>query len=152
MPPLTARRLTATERGLADEVFGAGLACGRVRVLAVPVWPRAFVAGPGLMVWPAAQAWADFGQAPLRTQASGVHELTHIWHAQGGVVLALAKLRAGDSAAAYAYDLAGLGDFAGLNIEQQAMVVEHAFLAGRGAAAPFVARQYAEIASAWRGA
>jgi len=144
------RALTAAERSLALEMFGAGLDAGPVRLLAIPCWNRAFVAGPRLIVWPAAALPADFGAAPLAVQATFVHELTHVWQAQHGVRLLLAKLKAGDSAAAYAYDLTADSNFAALNIEQQAMVVEHAFLARRGAAAPFPAELYARASSAWR--
>jgi hypothetical protein len=150
MPPFAVRRLTSGERALAEEVFGAGLHAGRVRILAIPVWNRAFVAGPALIVWPAATAPADFADEPLARQAVLVHELTHVWQAQNGVGLLMAKLRAGDSAAAYAYDLAQGPAFAALNIEQQAMVVEHAFVASRGGATPHPAALYAEAASAWR--
>ena len=129
-------------------MFGGALDSGRVRMLAIPVWPRAFVAGPSLIVWPARTLPADFGAASLRAQATLVHELTHVWQAQNGVRLILAKLRAGDSAAAYAYDLTADTDFAALNIEQQAMVVEHAFLASRGAATPFAAELY--VNAVWR--
>jgi hypothetical protein len=131
-------------------MFGGGLDAGRVRVLAVPVWPRAFVAGPGLIVWPAAQALADFGVAPLGLQAVFVHELTHVWQAQNGVALLVAKLRAGDSRASYAYDLMGGEGFGRLNIEQQAMVVQHAFLAARGVRTQHPAEIYADAASGWR--
>jgi hypothetical protein len=150
MTPLQRRRLTAGERTLGEEMFGAGLDPGRVRILALPVWRRAFVAGPSLMLWPAAEAPADFAAEPLGLQATFVHELTHVWQAQNGVRLALAKLRAGDSAAAYAYDLAGGGEFAALNIEQQAMVVQHAFLASRGGRTPHPAELYADLSPAWR--
>jgi hypothetical protein len=148
--PPSLRRLTKGETALAFEVFGAGLDAARVRLLTIPVWNRAFVAGPRLMVWPRRNAPVDFSAAPLRLQASFVHELTHVWQAQRGTFLPLAKLKAGDSAASYAYDLAGLADFAALNIEQQASVVEHAFLAARGAAAPFAAHLYAQAARTWR--
>lgn len=148
--PFSLRSLTPGEQTLASEVFGGGLDAARVRLLTIPVWSRAFVAGPRLMVWPHRSAPADFSAAPLGLQATFVHELTHVWQAQRGTFLPLAKLKAGDSAAAYAYDLEGLADFAALNIEQQASVVEHAFLAARGAAAPFAAHLYAQAARAWR--
>lgn len=150
MKPLATRRLTLGERALAGEVFGAALDASRVRILALPVWNRAFVAGPGLMVWPARAAPADFADAPLRLQAVFVHELTHVWQAQNGIRLILAKIRAGDRAESYAYDLTGDPDFSALNIEQQAMVVEHAFLAERGAAAPYGAERYASLRPCWR--
>lgn len=154
MKPLSRRQLTAGERAFAAEMFGSALDAGRVRILALPFWSRAFVAGPGLIVWPAAQAAEDFAapDIPLRTQAVFVHELTHIWQAQHGVRLILAKLRAGDGARSYAYDLAGGPDFPHLNIEQQAMVVEHAFLASRGVETPHPPDLYARASGHWRSA
>lgn len=131
-------------------MFGAALDAGRVRLLAVPLWNRAFVAGPALVVWPARWVSNDFSRAALRLQAIFVHELTHVWQAQNGVGLLRAKLRAGDSAASYAYEAAGLADFSALNIEQQAMAVEHAFLASRGAATPFAAKAYAGVSQILR--
>jgi len=150
--PFSLRRLTPGERGLSAEMFGAGLDAGRVRLLALPVWNRAFVAGPGLMVWPAATIREDFAapEVPLAVQAVFVHELTHVWQAQHGVALLLAKIKAGDSAASYAYDLDGGRPFTAMNIEQQAMVVEHAFVASRGGATPHPAPRYAEASACWR--
>ena len=152
MRPLALRRLTANERALAAEMFGVALSAERVRILALPLWSRAFVAGPGLMVWPARWARSDFAapETPLTTQAVFVHELTHVWQAQRGVFLLLAKLRAGDRAASYAYDLDAGPGFEAMNIEQQAMVVEHAFLAARGAETPQRAKLYAEASAHWR--
>jgi hypothetical protein len=144
------RRLTPGERALAEEVFGRALDAERVRILSIPAWRRAFVPGARLIVWPAASLPADFAAAPLQLQAAFVHELAHVWQAQRGVGLLRAKLKAGDGPAAYAYDLAAQPDFRELNIEQQAMVVEHAFLASRGAPTPHAAARYAEIAQAWR--
>jgi hypothetical protein len=143
------RRLTPAELALAAEVFGEDLDAVRVRIFAVPVWPRAFVAGPSLIVWPAREVPADFGDAPLHLQATFVHELTHVWQAQNGVNLLLSKIKAGDNAAAYAYELTAGTDFTRLNIEQQARVVEHAFLAARGAQTPFAAELYANMAKFW---
>ena len=146
------RRLTENEQGLAREVFGAGIAPERVRILALPLWSRAFVAGSGLIVWPAATARADFGDpdTPLRVQAVFVHELTHVWQAQNGVSLLMAKLKAGDHEASYTYDLIFQPDFGALNIEQQAMVVEHAFALSRGGAAPHPPELYAQTQASWR--
>lgn len=154
MKRLSMRRLTAGERALAAEMFGERLDAGRVRIMAIPLWNRAFVAGPGLIVWPATSARLDFSapQVPLRTQAVFVHELAHVWQAQNGVSLILAKLRAGDQANSYAYDLSAGPAFSDLNIEQQAMVVEHAFLASRGGRTPHPAELYANVRSNWRGA
>lgn len=147
--PFRLRRLTAGERALAAEVFGAALDASRVRILPLPLWSRAFVAGPGLIVWPAARLPADFADAPLHTQAVLVHELTHVWQAQRGTGLLRAKLRAGDSAASYDYGAPDAA-FEALNIEQQATFVEHAFLAARGGATPHPAHVYAAVDPVWR--
>ena len=142
MPPLALRRLTGAEQALAREIFGPTFAAGRIRLFAAPLWRRAFAPNGWLVVWPAADARLDFTVAPAAATATFVHELTHVWQAQNGVNLLFAKLKAGDSAAAYAYDLDRGPAFSELNIEQQAMVVEHAFLARQGAPTPFPAAAY----------
>lgn len=152
MPALRLRRLTAGEQALADEVFGPGLNPAKVFLLTIPFWSRPFAAGSRLLVWPAQAALPDFSKGPLFLQSVFVHEMTHVWQAQNGVNLLAAKLRAGDSRASYAYDLADGRPFAALNIEQQAMVVQHAFLAGRGGGAPHPEAAYDRILAAWPGA
>jgi hypothetical protein len=147
MRPGARRRLTEEERALAAEVFGDALDPAPVRVLALPAsWPdRAFVPGRAFgrswIVYPRAQARRDFSTGPLWSQATFVHELVHVWQAQAGVWLPWAKLRAGDGRRAYRYGLDGR-PFASLNIEQQAMAVEHAFRLSRGGTAPFEAAAY----------
>ncbi len=146
------RRLTVGEKALAREVFGHGIAPERVRILSLPLWNRAFVAGPGLIIWPSATVRADFSDSTtsLHVQAVFVHELTHVWQAQNGISLLLAKIKAGDSDAAYRYGLLDSEAFAVMNIEQQAMVVEHAFTVSRGGVAPLAPEVYALAQSAWR--
>ena len=145
MKPGALRRLTEGEKALATAVFGSALALERVRIFALPVWRRPFAAGPALVFWPASVAWQDFSQAHLSLQGVLIHELTHVWQAQTGVNLALAKLRAGDGPEAYHYEPRfGLG-FSDLNIEQQAMAVQHAFLASRGASTPFTPEVHAAL-------
>ena len=139
------RPLTTGEGVLAHEVFGTRLSPDRVRLLAVPFWPRAFVASARLIVWPVRTARRDFSTAPIAQQAVFLHELTHVWQAQHGVNLIVAKLRAGDHPAAYAYDLDRQSDFSQMNVEQQAMVVQHSFLARRGEPAPYQANVYAAL-------
>ncbi len=143
------RKLSSGEAELAREVFGEALDPRGVRVFAIPVWDRAFAAGSRLVVWPARTARQDFSTAPLFEQSVFVHELTHVWQAQIGVNLILGKLRAGDGAQAYAYDLSENEDFRTLNIEQQAMVVQDAFLAARGGPAPFETQAYSAILATW---
>lgn len=145
------RPLTEGERRLAHEVFGRALDAARVRLVTIPYWSRAFVASGRLMVWPAKSLRPDFSapDVPLSVKAVFVHELTHVWQAQAGVNLVLGKLRAGDGPKSYAYDLGGGTSFADLNIEQQAMVVQHAFVLRRGGRAPFPAEAYAAVLPAW---
>jgi len=152
MRPLAARSLTPAERALAREMFHGRLDAARVRLFAAPLWRRAFVPGATLIVWPAGAARLDFGAAdtPLGEQATFVHELTHVWQAQAGVNLLFAKLKAGDAPRAYAYDLDDGCAFAARNIEQQAMMVEHAFLARRGATVPYSAEAYLAALPDWR--
>jgi hypothetical protein len=149
MKPLGWRRFTDGERAMAAEVFGSTLDVGRVRIFAIPVWNRPFAPGGRLVVWPAASAYADFSAAPLWLRSVLIHELVHVWQAQSGVFLPLAKLRAGDGRKAYAYDPADGRPFDALNIEQQAMVVQHAYMARHGGAAPFDLAVYSRILEAW---
>ena len=142
------RRLTAGERTLAHEVFGDALALERVRILASP-FPRAFVPGRWAardwIVWPRGRLPDDIAAAPVKTQAAFIHELVHVWQAQQGVNLLLAKLKAGDGQASYAYPLEQQCVWGGLNIEQQASVVEHAFRLSRGQATPARAAFYRSV-------
>ncbi len=123
-------------------MFGGALDPTPVRIWAWPrPWNRAFVAGRWFgrdwMIFPVAEAQPDFAAAGLRDQATFVHELTHVQQAQAGVNLLFAKLRARDDRAAYAYHLKGVRPWEVLNIEQQATVVEHLFLARHGVATPW---------------
>lgn len=148
MPPWRWRRVTAGERAVLDEVFAGTLDAARLRVWCLPpigwTFGRAFTPGgwvaPGrtVVAFPPKQALLDFtaAAAPLSALATFVHEATHGWQSQQGVNLAWAKLKAGDSPDSYRYALAPDTRWSGLNIEQQAMVVEHDFLARRGVAAP----------------
>jgi len=135
------RPLTPGEIDLAREAFGDSLDYAAIRLLPSP-WPfdRAFVPGRwfGLswIVWPRASLPKDVSEAPLKAQSTFIHELTHVWQAQLGVNLLTGKLRAGDSRASYAYPVAADCDWDRLNIEQQAMVVEHRFRLSRGLNVP----------------
>ncbi len=149
MRPGERRGLTVGERALADEVFCGGLVADRVRLVAspLPLVDRPFVAGTWFrrewVLYPHAGALADFSTTALPRLAVFVHELVHVWQSQQGVFLPFAKLRAGDSRASYAYRLEGDPTFAAMNIEQQAMAVEHAFRLSRGGDAPYAAEAYA---------
>ncbi len=149
MRPGGIRTLSPGERALADEMFAGAIATERVRLLAIPLWRRAFVPNGRWIVWPGHTAHKDFSAAPLAVQAVFVHELTHVWQAQSGANLILGKVRAGDGAQAYAYDLSAISDFRSLNIEQQAMVVQDAFLAARGVRTAYERAAYSAILATW---
>lgn len=143
------RTLAAGERALARGVFDDAINLDRVRVL-TPPWPwwpltRAFVPGRWFgrdwIVWPRRRAANDLSAGPFGAQAVLVHELVHVWQAQQGVNLLVGKIRAGDSRASYVYPTTSC-DWGALNIEQQAMVVEHAFRLSRGRTAPASAAFY----------
>lgn len=148
-PPLRIRRLTGGERAIAAEVFGAALDTERVRLFALPLWKRPFVPGGRLIVWAAESAYADFSEAPLWLRSLFVHELTHVWQAQSGVFLPLAKIKAGDGRAAYAYDPNDGRTFEVRNIEQQAMIVQHAYMDRHGAPVPFETAIYSKLLGGW---
>ena len=135
------RALTLAERALAEETFGDGLKLEAIRLLGTP-WPidRAFVPGRWFgrdwILWPARALAQDLALAPLRLQAVLIHELVHVWQAQQGVNLLTGKIRAGDRPSSYEYPVGVDCDWGGLNIEQQAMVVEHRFRLTRGGTVP----------------
>lgn len=135
------RPLTEGECALAGEAFGEALALDPIRLLPAPgPIDRAFVPGRWFgrdwIIWPGRTLPADIATAPLRLQAMLVHELTHVWQAQQGINLLTGKLRAGDRASSYEYPVGMDCDWSALNIEQQAMVVEHRFRLSRGLAVP----------------
>ena len=135
------RRLTQGEAALAASVFGHAIALERVRIVSAPrPFDRAFVPGRWFgrdwIVWPQPRLLPDLSCGPLAVQATLIHELVHVWQAQNGVNLLLAKLRAGDSHASYRYPLDPTCGWETLNIEQQAMAIEHRFCLSRGGAVP----------------
>lgn len=138
-PPI--RLLASGERALAREVFGSALQLETVRLVRMP-WPftRAFVPGRWFgrdwIVWPEKNHAEDLSAGPLPQQAVFVHEMVHVYQSQQGVNLLLAKIRAGDSAESYVYPVHDTCHWQALNIEQQAMVVEHRFRLSRGMRVP----------------
>ena len=135
------RGFTPGERRLARKALGDAVDLAKVRFFPTP-WPfdRAFVPGRWFgydwIAWPVRQLPRDFAKAPLRFQAVLVHELVHIWQAQTGINLLTAKLKAGDRPESYQYVVSDDCHWGGLNIEQQAMVVEHRFRLSRGQRTP----------------
>lgn len=143
------RALTEGERRLIRGQFGDAVALDPVRLMGTP-WPfdRAVVPGRWFgrdwVLWPGRALPEDFAIAPLSLQAVLIHEMVHVWQAQSGVNLLTGKLKAGDGPSAYGYPAALCG-WEALNIEQQAMAIEHRFKAARGLRVPADADHYASV-------
>lgn len=147
------RELTAGEQALARSVFADAIELDGVRLFASP-FDRAFVPGIAFnrswIVWPGRDLPSDISLGPLSGQATLIHELVHVWQAQQGVNLLLAKLKAGDSAASYAYSLDPTCGWSALNIEQQASAVEHRFRLSRGQRTRADAAFYDRLCPVWK--
>jgi hypothetical protein len=72
----------------------------------------------------------DFANAGIGVQALFVHELVHVWQHQRGIFLPLRR----HPFCRYRYALKPGQPFAAYGLEQQAEIVRHAFLLGRGVA------------------
>jgi hypothetical protein len=136
LKPFERRLLTAGELAIAALMFDAPARFTEVRIWQLPrlgfgaMAPRA-----DMILYAQWRAPRDFAAAPLAERGWFVHELTHIWQALNGAFMPLAKLGAlGASAYRYRFDPAK--PFAAYNIEQQAEIARHLFLARSGAPAP----------------
>ena len=144
------RVLTEGEKALAAEVFADDLNLDDIRILSAP-WPIARVFVPGRwfrrdwIVWPRGTLVPDIAAADLNRQATFIHELVHVWQARRGVNLLTGKLKAGDRREAYVYAVSDDCAWTGLNIEQQAMTVEHRFRARRGQGVPKAHRHFVAV-------
>ena len=130
------RRLSGGEAALAQTVFGAAVRLERVRVHGGGFERFAVTLGSRLFL-PPHLARADFALADVFAQALLIHELVHVWQFQTRPFRTLASwavtaLRGGygPGLPGYRYTLP-LERFGALNLEQQASVVEHAFLLSR---------------------
>ncbi len=127
------RALTAGERAMAAAMFAARLPLDGIAIFQAPPLPfQAMVPLGKTVVFSLWRAARDFTQADRGEQGWLIHELAHCWQARQGIVLPVAKLRALGSRA-YRYDLAPGKPFGAYNIEQQAEIVRHLFLARVGA-------------------
>lgn len=131
------RLLTQAERGLAQSVFGQAISLDKV--LIAPCLAGRTAVTVGSTIHFPRDAPADFAAQPIATQAWLVHELTHVWQFQSHAartVLSWAGvlLSGGYGPGRRGYDYRHPFDWSRLNLEQQARVVEHAFLLRAGAA------------------
>ena len=130
------RRLTPGERALARAVFADALPLEGVRIAPTPF--RTAVTLGSVILMPA-DAPRDFAAAPLALQAWLVHELTHVWQFATAPARTLRSWAGVVASGGYGPGLPGYAyahpfDWTALNLEQQARVVEHAFLIREGAA------------------
>jgi hypothetical protein len=134
MHPWERRALSAGEIALGRGVFGDAIDWPRVRVLQAPALPfGAMVPLCKTIVFARWRAAKDFASAPLNEQGWFVHELTHVWQAARGTVLAAAKLGALGKKA-YTYKPRVDAKLSSYNIESQAEIARHVFLARAGKA------------------
>jgi hypothetical protein len=124
------RPLTPGELALAQSVFGDALDTAIVTLRRAKYWmwqPAWVVMAPDGHIWfhPNGGAWCeDFSGASFGLRALLVHELVHVWQRQQGVNLLLRRR----PFARYRYRLTPGKPFAAYGIEQQASIVEHAWL------------------------
>jgi hypothetical protein len=135
------RRLTEGEARLAQRVFGGAIIDRRIRISGGGFGPFAVTVGSRLFL-PRHLQPGDFSRAEAMLQGLFVHELTHVWQFQTKPLWTLLSwARAvlsggyGPGLPAYRYSLP-LEPFERLNLEQQASVVEHAFLLRMGRRSP----------------
>lgn len=138
--PAHRRPLTPAETELARSIYGNGLDYARIRLCGGTWWlPRNGVAmAPcGHVHFPANAFCADFSRQNPAVQAWLIHELAHVWQHQNGFPVWLGGLKItllGGYLNQRAYrlpDLARVPRFSRLNMEQQADLLRHFFLAHR---------------------
>ena len=132
MPMFSRRRLTGGEKAIGRVVFGRELDLDAVRIQQIPPAPfAAMVPFRHTILFSMWRAAMDFADASAPERGWFIHELAHVWQARRGVVLAAAKLRA-LGREAYAYRWEPGRTFESYNIEQQAEIARHLYLARVG--------------------
>jgi hypothetical protein len=135
---MTSRPLTAAERKLAASMFGDAIDLGRVAIHRTTWWPfqpRNAMMAPDGDIWchPKGRLWRDcYASTGLSMEALFVHEMTHVWQAQRGGRWYLPLMR--HPFCRYDYILRPGKPFARYGIEQQAEIVQDAYLLRRGVA------------------
>jgi hypothetical protein len=137
MTMIQSRSLTPGEIALARSIFGDAIDYDDVRLVHGKWWPfhppRSAMAPCGhIHFHPNGGGWSDdFSNEPLSAQGYFVHELTHVWQAQTRGRFYLPMMR--HPFCRYRYEIVPGRPFGRYGLEQQAEIVRHIFLAGRGA-------------------
>lgn len=131
------RPLSPGETELARSVYGEAVRFEPVRIHAGGFGPFAVTIGSRLFMPPGLKR-ADFAVAELRLQALFIHELAHVWQFQTRPLWTLASWAKTVLEGGYGRGLPGyrytlpVQAFDRLNLEQQASLIEHAFMIRRG--------------------
>jgi hypothetical protein len=135
---MTHRPLTDAETALSRSVFGDAIDYGRVKVFARKWWPfqhRRMAMAPDGNLYFAANGplyCDDFCARPIDAQGLFIHEMVHVWQHQQGVNLILRR----HPFCRYDYTLKPGWLLQQYGLEQQAEIVRHYFLLGRGETVP----------------
>ena len=127
------RPLSTGEIALARSVFGDAIDYATVRINERKWWPfhlRGWVMAPDGHLWlhpDGPLAGIDFARAGTGLQGLFIHEMTHVWQHQQGLCLILRR----HPFCRYDYRIEIGRPLRRYGIEQQAMIVEHAFVARR---------------------
>ncbi len=131
------RPLTAGEIALATRVFGTSICYDKVGITAtafMPFQPKGTAMAPDGNLYMYGCYHDDYAQQPPMTQAHFIHEMTHVWQKQNGVldpIKSALKLNLAyrfNYNAAYFYTLDAARDLTSYNMEQQATIVQDYFL------------------------
>ncbi|MBN8809546.1 MAG: vgr related protein [Sphingomonas sp.] len=134
MTKADARPLTASEIDLSRSVFGDAVDYAKVEIV-LGKWAffqlKNVVMSPTgrIHFHPHGTAYRDdFSHAAIDVQGLFIHEMTHIWQYQSGIFLPLRRM----PWARYDYSVRPGWELKRYGYEQQAEIVRHAFLIGRG--------------------
>jgi hypothetical protein len=131
---LTARGLTLAERDLAQSVFGDAINYDKVEIRNRKWWwfqPKRVTMAPlgHIHFHPKSRLYCDdFCSAHLLDQGVFIHEMTHVWQHQRGIILPLAR----HPFCRYDYSIKPGWRLERYGIEQQAEIVRHYFLLKQG--------------------
>jgi hypothetical protein len=131
---LTSRQLTLAERDLAQSVFGDAINYDRVTLNNSKWWwfqPKRVTMAPRghIHFHPKSGLFCeDFCGQDVTDQGLFIHEMTHVWQHQRGVILPLAR----HPFCRYSYSIKPGWRLERYGIEQQAEIVRHYFLLKQG--------------------